>query len=109
MVKEKQRRAQSAPSAHQPRLPAGRLSSPLAMCFFLALATLSVYWLAALNGFVNYDDGDYVTSNPHVQAGLTWDSISWAFTSGHASNWHPLTWLSHMLDWQWFGDKAAGH
>ena len=79
------------------------------MCLLLGLVTLSVYWLAALNGFVNYDDPDYVTSNPHVQGGLTWQNIVWAFTSGHASNWHPLTWLSHMLDWQLFGDKPAGH
>ena len=58
--------------------------------------------------FINYDDPSYVTVNLHVQAGLTWDSIVWAFT-GKADYWHPLTWLSHMLDWQLFGDNAAGH
>lgn len=58
--------------------------------------------------FVNYDDPGYVTNNAHVQAGLTWDSIVWAFT-GKSDYWHPLTWLSHMLDWQLFGENAAGH
>ena len=107
MVTEKQRRA--SPHALQSTLPDGRLSSPVSMGLLLALATLGVYWLAALNGFVNYDDGDYVTSNPQVQNGLTWPGISWALTTSHASNWHPLTWLSHMLDWQIFGDRASGH
>jgi len=58
--------------------------------------------------FINYDDPSYVTENLHVQAGLTWDSIVWAFT-GRSDYWHPLTWLSHMLDWQVFGANAAGH
>ena len=59
--------------------------------------------------FVNFDDPDYVTENRHVQAGLTWDSILWAFTSFEKCNWHPLTWLSHMADCQFFGRNPAGH
>lgn len=58
--------------------------------------------------FLNYDDPAYVTDNLHVRAGLTWDGVVWAFT-GRTDYWHPLTWLSHMLDWQLFGDAAAGH
>ena len=66
----------------------------------LVLGTLAVYLPAANHGFTLYDDNDYVTENPMVENGLTWAGIKWAFTTGHASNWHPLTWISHMLDCQ---------
>src|SRR4051794_36611904 len=79
------------------------------LCLALVLATCAVYFPVSRNEFVNYDDPDYVTSNPHVQAGLSWTNVVWAFTTGHASNWHPLTWLSHMLDCQWFGLKPGAH
>ena len=59
--------------------------------------------------FVNLDDPIYVRDNPYVQMGLTWASVSWAFTTGTAGNWHPLTWLSHMLDIQLFGAHAGAH
>ncbi len=58
--------------------------------------------------FSIYDDPRYVTNNPHVQAGFTWGSLVWAF-AGRADYWHPLTWLSHMLDWRIYGANAAGH
>jgi tetratricopeptide (TPR) repeat protein len=86
-----------------------RLRSPLLLCLLLAAVTFTVYLPALRNDFVNYDDSDYVTSNSHVQSGLKWENIQWAFTTGHASNWHPITWLSHMLDCQLFGQKAAMH
>ncbi len=86
-----------------------RLRSPPLLCLLLALVTFSVYVPALRNDFVNYDDADYVTANSHVQSGLKWENIQWAFTTGHASNWHPLTWLSHMLDCQLFGQQAAMH
>ena len=75
----------------------------------LALTTIAVFWQVRNYDFVNYDDLDYITENQHVQAGLARDSIIWAFTTGHASNWHPLTWLSHMLDCQLFGTNAGWH
>lgn len=75
----------------------------------LALITLGLYLPALRCDFVNYDDPDYVTSNPKVQSGVTAASIQWAFTTGHASNWHPLTWLSHALDCQLYGLKPAYH
>jgi tetratricopeptide (TPR) repeat protein len=75
----------------------------------LGVLTLAVYWPVLHHGFASYDDFDYVTENARVQAGLSWDSIIWAFRSIEASNWHPLTWLSHMLDAQFFGLRAAGH
>ena len=79
------------------------------ICLALAAVTLAVYLPMLGHGFVNYDDPDYITSNPHVKAGLTWPGIVWAFQSSDASNWHPLTWISHMVDWQLFGQNAAGH
>jgi protein O-mannosyl-transferase len=75
----------------------------------LALATLAVFAPVAWQGFVNYDDSDYVTENTHVQSGLKWGNVVWAFTTGHASNWHPLTWISHMVDCQLFGQWGGGH
>ena len=69
------------------------------------LVTIFVYWSAASHDFVNYDDPYYVTSNVHVQRGLTWDSVRWAFCHPVVGNWHPLTMLSHMLDCQMYGLK----
>jgi protein O-mannosyl-transferase len=80
----------------------------LGLSVLLAVVTLAVFWPARGFDFVNFDDADYVTDNPHVQAGLTLEGVKWAFTSGHASNWHPLTWLSHMLDVNLSGMGAAG-
>jgi hypothetical protein len=82
---------------------------PWQLSLLIGLLALATYLPTAKNQFVNYDDPDYITSNAHVQQGLTWGNLKWAFTTGHASNWHPLTWLSHMLDWQLFGDKAGAH
>ena len=84
-----------------------RARSPVFLAALLALVTMAVYLPVARNGFVNYDDSDYVTANPHVQGGLVWENVVWAFKTGHSSNWHPLTWLSHMLDCQVFGAKAG--
>ena len=58
--------------------------------------------------FINFDDDDYVTANAHVNHGLSWDTVKWSFTTYHASNWHPLTWLFHALDVQLFGLNPAG-
>jgi len=59
--------------------------------------------------FVNFDDQLYVTANPHIRTGLTWAGVVWAFSSSYAANWHPLTWLSHMVDVDWFGMNAGAH
>ena len=79
------------------------------LCLFLLMATGLVYWQVLDHEFVNLDDLSYVTYNQHVQAGLTPQGIIWAFTTTHASNWHPLTWLSHMLDCQFYGLNPKGH
>src|SRR5436190_8196235 len=73
----------------------------------LGLATIIVYWRAVGNEFVQYDDTDYVLKNLAVQAGLTRHGFTYAFTTNAASNWHPLTWLSYMLDCQLWGVNAA--
>ena len=75
----------------------------------LALLTVLVYWPVGGHAFVEYDDGDYVVENAIVQRGLTWEGVRWAFGTTHASNWHPLTWLSHMLDCELFGLRAGPH
>jgi len=77
--------------------------------FALATVTVLVYLPMLWHGFVNYDDPDYITGNAHVTSGLTWANVIWAFTTGDAANWHPLTWISHMTDWQLFGSNPAGH
>jgi len=75
----------------------------------LAAGTLATYWRVSQFDFVDYDDQDYVRDNPHVQFGLSLQNISWAFTHVHSANWHPLTWISHMLDCQLFGLNAGAH
>ena len=79
------------------------------VCLLLIAATLALYNPANRHPFVNYDDPSYIAENPHVQAGLTWSTVTWAFTSTEHSNWHPLTWLSHALDCQLFHLNPAGH
>ena len=79
------------------------------VCLFLVITTLAVYWQVQHFDFVNFDDDLYVFENQHVQEGLTLKNIVWAFTTTHASNWHPLTWLSHMLDYQLFGLNPGRH
>ena len=80
----------------------------LGVCFLLALVVFFIFGRTLWYGFVNFDDGDYFSSNYHVKAGLTWKGVLWAFQTGYASNWHPLTWLSLMLDAQLFGTGPAG-
>ncbi|MGA2748235.1 MAG: tetratricopeptide repeat protein [Verrucomicrobiota bacterium] len=80
-----------------------------AISVLIAAAVLAVYWPALHCGFVNYDDPDYVTGNGAVRQGLTWKAILWAFTTTHAFNWHPVTWLSHIIDCQFYGFQPAGH
>ena len=75
----------------------------------LVLATVVVYWPATRCEFINFDDDQYVLDNLHVTSGLTWANLQWAFGTGYAANWHPLTWISHMLDCQLFGLKPFGH
>jgi tetratricopeptide (TPR) repeat protein len=92
-----------------------RNQKPETRNFFLLVAlalivlTLVVFWPVGRNDFVNYDDDLYITTNAPIQQGLTIQGILWAFRSTRAGNWHPVTWLSHMLDVSLFGMNPAGH
>jgi protein O-mannosyl-transferase len=80
----------------------------LILCLLLVLATLALYNPVTHAPFLNVDDFAYVTDNPHVRAGLSWETVVWAFHTTEATNWHPITWLSHAADCQIFGLKPAG-
>lgn len=75
----------------------------------LALLSAASYAPAWRNGFVSLDDEAYLTANPHVARGLDRASVLWAFTTTHESNWHPLTWLSHLLDVSLWGMEPGPH
>lgn len=76
----------------------------------LTILVLTAYWPLQHNDFINeYDDSQYILDNPFIQNGLTWESVRWAFTSFYAANWHPLTWISHMVDIELYGLNAGGH
>lgn len=107
-IKHKQgerRRKTSAANSPQTR---GRQTIPL-VAGFLFLLSVVVYWQVWEFEFTNYDDDVYVTENGRVLSGLSWQNITWAFTTGHAGNWHPVTWVSHMLDVEMFGLDPGGH
>jgi len=89
--------------------PPNATFQPRFLALLLALVTLVIYLPVLHDGFVNFDDDDYVTSNRVVKNGLTPAGVHWAFTTFHAANWHPMTWLSHMLDCQLFGLNPAAH
>jgi tetratricopeptide (TPR) repeat protein len=81
----------------------------LTVCGLLTLAVALTFAQTAGFAFINLDDGDYVFGNPKVSGGLSWDGIGWAFTKSHMENWHPLTWISLMLDCNLYGLNPAGH
>ena len=88
--------------SHSPRIPLWLLA------VLLGLVTLALYWPATGLDFINFDDPGFVTENAHVQGGLSWEGVKWAFQLNQGDYWHPLTWLSLMLDMSLFGQKAAG-
>lgn len=76
---------------------------------FLIVATLVSFGRIGGNSFINFDDNAYIIENDHIKTGLNKKSIQWAFTTTYCGYWHPLTWLSHILDWSLFGSNASGH
>ena len=94
-----------------PRTAAGRGDLWLVpgVCVFLAVIVWIVFGQTLHHEFVNLDDDRYVYENPVVQKGVTWEGFRWALTFGEIGHWHPLTWISHMLDCQWYGLNAGGH
>jgi Flp pilus assembly protein TadD len=85
------------------------MRSEACICLILITAVLLVYWQVGDHEFINYDDNVYITDNAQVQKGLTRKGIIWAFTTNHTGNWHPLTWISHMLDCEFYGLNPKGH
>src|SRR5271169_1441556 len=81
----------------------------LILCLLLALVTLGLYSPVTRAPFLNYDDAVYVTDNPQVRAGLTWNTVLWTFRTPKALDWHPITWLSYALDSQMFGLNPEGY
>ncbi len=79
------------------------------VALLLIVTTYAVFWPVQNHTFINFDDGPYVTQNPHVRSGLTAEGVIWALTATHPHNWHPLTWMSHMLDCEIFGLNPGGH
>ena len=94
---------------------AGEAGPPVPRAWFgtvsavLVAATVLVYAPVGQHDFIAFDDPQYVVENRHVNGGLTWDNVRWAFTAGEQGNWHPATWLSHMLDVELFGLDAGAH
>ncbi len=91
-----------APASHKPWQIA-------AVCVVLAVVTVVSYRGVRSNDFLTSDDPGYVTENRQVHQGVTMQSIAWAFTTYKMGNWHPLTWISHMVDWSMYGKNPAGH
>src|SRR5271166_6503726 len=117
-VRSREKRRQSRPHLIGDQMDAvapGSATRPdphrwtLAACILLAVTTLLLYSPVARHPFTNFDDPDYVTQNRHVQTGLSWQTMAWAWTTTEQANWHPLAWISHALDCQLYGMNAGGH
>src|SRR5436190_11823383 len=79
------------------------------IALLLGFGTCALYWPVGQYDFLNFDDSAYVTANPHVFRGISGRGLAWAFTNIEAANWHPVTWVSHMLDCQLFGFRPGLH
>jgi tetratricopeptide (TPR) repeat protein len=97
-------RPKQAPAAVEPAV-SRKLS--IVICLVLALATVAIYAQTVTHGYVAYDDDQYVYENHWVKAGLTASNIAWAFTTFFYANWHPLTWISYMLDFSLWGENPG--
>lgn len=87
----------------------GNKTTQIIISIFLVVATLAVYWQVQDYEFVNLDDNLYITENENIQDGVTREGIIWAFTTNYPHFWHPVAWVSHMLDYQLFGLTPKGH
>ena len=103
---KKRRTTRNSPVEKRPRTrPAVIIGFSLA----LVVLTYLAYTRVKGNEFLLFDDNTYVYANGHIQQGITSQSLRWAFNKGYAGNWHPLTWISHMVDWRLFGNNPGGH
>ncbi len=85
----------------------GKRCQTVCVCGLLLLAVGLVFGPTAGYEFINLDDNVGIYENPHVTHGLTWDTLKWAFTNRLNCNWDPLTWISHTVDWQFYGPAPA--
>jgi protein O-mannosyl-transferase len=81
----------------------------LLICLFLTASSVALFSQTIYYDFINFDDPTYIINNPHLKNGIILESLAWAFKATHAANWHPLTWISHMLDVHIFGMNPGGH
>ena len=102
-------RPQSASRPTAPGADPGERRRVIAIGALLTAMVWMVFGQTVGFAFTDYDDGEYVYENPFVTNGLSWRGAGWAFTHFYASNWHPLTWISHMADAQLYGSNAGGH
>lgn len=93
---------QSPSWGHTPPVPMDRRGLTVALCLGLVVLVSALYVQTARHEFTVCDDNVYIYEKPQIRTGLTWESAKWAFQDAHEGNWHPLTWISHMLDWQVF-------
>lgn len=103
------RESRSPESSNAPALFDAPHKRTFVLSLLIVVFTLGVYNQATHFSFVNFDDDRYVTDNPQVRSGLSWNTIKWAVTTTDVANWHPLTWMSHELDFQLFRLNPAGH
>ena len=102
-------RGKESPQSSEAKTSGFWYSRPAVLSLLLMVITIAVYWPVTRFDFVNLDDQVYVSERPEVLAGLTWSGIRWALTATEGGAWHPLTWLSLMLDGQLFGHRAGGY
>jgi len=114
----RQRRISSAPQLQPVKTIRNTASAPVILAIFqrgwllavvLAAVAFGVYSPVLQHPFVNFDDQSYIVENSHVSGGLSWSTVGWAMTATEEANWHPVTWISHALDCQFFGLNARGH
>jgi tetratricopeptide (TPR) repeat protein len=107
--RRRQRKQQATPQAQQGARDRRSIAPVLVISSGLVLLVAIAYAMVARFGFTRFDDPTYVTENPHLVGGLTGAAIRWAFTTGYGANWHPLTWIAHLLDVQFFGFNGGAH
>jgi tetratricopeptide (TPR) repeat protein len=101
------KRGENEPSrGYTPPPPMDRVGLTVALCFGLVLLVSMLYVQTARHDFTVCDDNVYIYEKPQIVSGVTWDNVKWAFGDAHEGNWHPLTWISHMLDWQLFSEGS---
>jgi hypothetical protein len=103
------RRRQERTAKAEAVSPPNTKRTVIALSLLLVVGTFFLYGAVRTHDFINYDDKDYIIDNPHVTAGLNWETVRWSLTANDQANWHPLTWLSHAMDCQFFGLDAGYH